>query len=108
MDAPSGLVIVTGALGWLGRRLVEALVQGLPDHDALRKPRPGIRVRALILPGQDPGGLRAISDRGEVVVGDIRVPADCDRLCDNARGAVLYHTAGIIHPGRVRDFYEIN
>jgi nucleoside-diphosphate-sugar epimerase len=102
------MVIVTGALGWLGRRLVEALVQGLPDHDALRNPRPGIRVRALVLPGQDPGVLRALSDRVEVVVGDIRVPSDCDRLCANARGAVLYHTAGIIHPGRVRDFYEVN
>jgi nucleoside-diphosphate-sugar epimerase len=108
MNEPSDLVIVTGALGWLGRRLVEALVQGLPDHDALRKPRPGIRVRALVLPGQDPGVLRALSDRVEVVVGDIRVPSDCDRLCANARGAVLYHTAGIIHPGRVRDFYEVN
>jgi nucleoside-diphosphate-sugar epimerase len=108
MNGSPDLVIVTGALGWLGRRLVEALVQGLPDHDALREPRPGIRIRALILPGQDPAALRALSDRVEVVVGDIRTPSDCERLCQNARGAMLFHTAGIIHPGRVRDFYDIN
>jgi nucleoside-diphosphate-sugar epimerase len=108
MSPSSNLVIVTGALGWLGRRLVETLVQGLPDHDSLREPKPGIRIRALILPGQDPAVLRALSDRLEVVVGDIRVASDCERLCENARGAVLFHTAGIIHPARVRDFYDIN
>lgn len=108
MTDSSDLVIVTGALGWLGRRLVETLVQGLPDHDALREPKPGIRIRALVLPGQDAAALRALSDRVEIVVGDIRVVSDCERLCENARGAVLFHTAGIIHPMRVRDFYEIN
>jgi nucleoside-diphosphate-sugar epimerase len=108
MTVPSELVIVTGALGWLGRRLVETLIQGLPDHDALREPKPGIRIRALILPGQDPAPLRSLSGRVEVVVGDIRVASDCERLCENARGAVLFHTAGIIHPRRVSDFYDIN
>jgi nucleoside-diphosphate-sugar epimerase len=108
VNASSDVAIVTGALGWLGRRMVETLIRGMPDHEALREPAPGIRVRALILPGQDPSPLLAISSRVEAVTGDIRVRADCDRLCENARGAVLFHTAGIIHPARVRDFYDVN
>ncbi len=108
MDLATDTLIVTGALGWLGRRLVESLVQGLPDYPALGQPGQHRRIRALILPGQDPAPLQRLSPRIEIVVGDVRVPADCARLCAGARGAVIFHTAGIIHPPRVRDFYAIN
>jgi nucleoside-diphosphate-sugar epimerase len=100
--------LVTGALGWLGRRLVESLVNGLADHPDLATPDPQRRIRVLTLPGQDPAPLQAVSPRIEIVVGDVRVPADCERLCAGAKDAVLIHTAGIIHPARVRDFYAIN
>lgn len=102
------LCIVTGAAGWLGSRLVECLARGLPDHPALGSPPPGLRIRCLILPGQDPAPLLAVSDRVEVVAGDLGNPHDCARLCSGARGAVLFHTAGIIHPRRVADFYRVN
>lgn len=108
MNFPSENIIVTGALGWLGRRLVETLVHGLADHDALRTPRRDLRVRALTLPGQDPAALRKISDRIEIVEGDVRVAADCARLCAGMASATLFHTAGIIHPQRVAEFYAIN
>ena len=42
-------VLVTGALGWLGISLVEALARGLPDHDALREPRRELRIRCLAM-----------------------------------------------------------
>jgi nucleoside-diphosphate-sugar epimerase len=102
------LVLVTGALGWLGISLVQALAKGLPDHDSLKTPRADLRIRCLILPGQDETPLRKISERVEVVTGDIRNPADCARLCAGGKGAVLFHTAGIIHPRKVAEFFEIN
>ena len=108
MANESPTVLVTGALGWLGRRLVEAVVCGLPDHEALRAPGPDVRVRALIQPGQDASPLRKISDRIEIIEGDIRSAADCARLAAGAQGAALFHTAGVIHPRRVSDFYSIN
>lgn len=108
MNFPSNLILVTGSAGWLGSRLVESLVRGRPDHEALRQPRADLRIRALLLPGQDAGALRSLSDRIEVVTGDIRNAADCDRFCAEAKDAVLIHTAGMIHPHRVREFYEIN
>ena len=104
----SNKVIVTGALGWLGISLVQALVKGLPEHEALKEPRGDLRIRCMILPGQDEAQLRKISDRIEVVTGDIRNAADCAKLCADCKGAVLFHTAGIIHPKKVAEFYQIN
>lgn len=107
---PSDLnkVIVTGALGWLGFSLVESLVKGLAGHDALREPFPDLRLRCLVLPEQYAAPLKAISESIEVITGDIRNPADCARLCQDFRGATLFHTAGTIHPRKVSEFYEIN
>jgi nucleoside-diphosphate-sugar epimerase len=104
----SDKVIVTGALGWLGINLVQALVRGIAEHEALRTPRADLCIRCLILPGQDAEPLNIISDRIEVLTGDVRNPADCARLCQDFAGAVLFHTAGIIHPAKVAEFYEIN
>lgn len=108
MNIQTNQVIVTGALGWLGVSLVQALTKGLPDHVDLKKPQADLRVRCLILPGQDAAPLKKISDRIEMVTGDIRNPADCARLCEGAKGSVLFHAAGIIHPRNVAEFYQIN
>jgi nucleoside-diphosphate-sugar epimerase len=108
MNFQTNQVLVTGALGWLGVSLVQALVKGLADHESLKEPRQDLRIRCLILPGQDAAQLKKISDRIEVVTGDVRNPADCARFCQDAQGAVLFHTAGIIHPRKVAEFYQIN
>src|SRR5438445_624017 len=108
MNSQPSLVLVTGPLGWLGSRLVQSLVHGLPDHEKLKEPNPNLRIRCLLLPGQDSSELRALSDRVEIISGDLRQPADCDRFCDGAEDAVLFHTAGIIHPKRVAEFYSVN
>jgi nucleoside-diphosphate-sugar epimerase len=101
-------VLVTGALGWLGISLVESLAKGLLEHEALKEPRRDLRIRCLVLPGQDAAQLRKISERIEIVIGDIRNAADCAKFCGGAKGGTLFHTAGIIHPRKVREFYDIN
>jgi nucleoside-diphosphate-sugar epimerase len=72
------LFLVTGPAGWLGSRLVESLRAANPDAE----------IRGM--------------------TGDLRNPADCARFVSGARGAILFHTAGVIHPRRVREFYEVN
>jgi nucleoside-diphosphate-sugar epimerase len=101
-------VLVTGASGWLGRALVEALTRGLPDVEELSRPDPALRVRVLVPEGQSVDDAGWPVDRVEAVRGDVRRPDDCARFCDGARGAILFHAAGVIHPRRVREFFEVN
>ena len=110
MDFGTPRVLVTGATGWLGRRLVDTLLHGLPDLEPLRTPQAGLTVRGLVAPGQDGPGLQMLGGPGriEVVVGDLRQPAHCAALVEGAAGGVLIHTAGIIHPRRVNEFYQVN
>jgi nucleoside-diphosphate-sugar epimerase len=107
MDLKTPLVLVTGATTPMGRRLVTALVQGLPGHADLA-PQTGLRVRCLALPGEDFATLRAISDRVQILVGDLRQPANAARLCHGAKGAVLFHLAIARDRPWVRQLRQIN
>lgn len=105
----SNLILVTGALGWLGKRMIKLIFNREYKNEILNQYiTDNTRVRCLILPGQDEHELLAISNRIEVVKGDIRNAGDCDRFIQGADGAVMIHIAGIIHPGKVSDFYSIN
>ncbi|MEI6391603.1 MAG: NAD(P)-dependent oxidoreductase [Verrucomicrobiota bacterium] len=108
MNLQTNLVLVTGATGWLGSRLVESLAHGLPETESLRQPQENLRIRCLALPGQDTAALQKVSPRVEIVSGDVQNKSDCETFCAGAKGAVLFHVAGIIHPRRVADFYSIN
>ncbi len=100
-------VLVTGAPGWLGTRLVHLLAGGMPEVPGLESPY-AATLRCLSLPGSDDRPLRAAVPGIAVVTGDLRRPEDAAALCREARGATLFHCAGIIHPRRIRDFYDIN
>ena len=81
------IAAVTGAEGFIGSHLVEALV------------RRGYRVRAMALYNMwsSSGWLETldadVSDQVDVVFGDVRDPASVHQLVDGA--AVVYHLAAI-------------
>lgn len=108
IDYGTDRILVTGAAGWLGQSFLRALLHGLPEIPAMARPVPGLRVRALLAPGENPAGVRAISSEIELVEGDLRSAEDCDRFCRDARGGILFAMAGIIHPRRIADLYEVN
>jgi nucleoside-diphosphate-sugar epimerase len=99
---------VAGAGGWLGRRLVDVLANGLTDDERFRQPCPDLSIRALVLPGDDAARLRRLGSRVEIVTGDIRNSADCQGFCADSAGGLLIQAAGVIHPGKVSEFYAVN
>src|SRR3954454_9901647 len=106
--AEGSLALVTGCPGWLGNRLLHYLRTPHPDWpDDLPQPQYG-RVRCLVLPDASVDRLRERGPDVEPVEGDIRDPAAVGRWCAGAEGADVFHMAGIIHPRRVRELYEIN
>jgi nucleoside-diphosphate-sugar epimerase len=102
---PNDLVLVTGANGWLGRRVVRALTKGHAEMG--RVGEGGHRVRILVRPGEKVGDLLALG--AEKVEGDLRDPNAAQAFTAGADGATLIHLAGVIHPTRgTREFAEVN
>src|SRR5262249_43242721 len=102
------LILVTGATGWLGKRFVRLMATRGIEHEIVQDLPANLRIRCLALPGADADELQSFGPNVEVFTGDLRNPDDCARFTEGARGAWLFHTAGIIHPDRVKDFYGIN
>ncbi len=101
--------LVTGACGWLGSALVEALC-GLNPH--LRNMSPagdGDEIRCLCLPGEDSKISQDVRSRVKVFTGDITQPHTLKEFFKNAQGGVVFHIAGVVHPpARTRFFKLIN
>jgi nucleoside-diphosphate-sugar epimerase len=100
-------IVLTGTHGWLGSRMLHALVNGLPDYPEILTAN--ARLRCFYRPDEpavDVGAQNGVTI--ENVSGDLKNPADCDQLFEGTDGALLLHTAGVIHPGRVREFFTNN
>jgi nucleoside-diphosphate-sugar epimerase len=101
----SNFVLVTGAGGWLGRRVVRALTKGHPEMASVGAG--GNRVRMLVRPDENVDDLLALG--AEKVEGDLRVSDTVRTFTADADGATLIHLAGIIHPTQgTREFTEVN
>lgn len=92
-------IIVTGAGGWLGKRLVHLLVKRAKERC------PSFKIRCLVQP-DDPWD--PTDPAIDMLKGDLADFVSCERLCKEAKGAIVIHAAGVIHPHRVRDFYRNN
>jgi nucleoside-diphosphate-sugar epimerase len=106
--ASDSLALVTGCPGWLGNRLLHYLRN---PHPAYPPDAPRVefgRVRCLVQPGVSGDRIRELLPDAELVEGDIRDPAAVGRFMRDARDATAFHLAGLIHPRRVRELYEIN
>ena len=91
-SASRPLAAVTGATGFIGRHLVDALGQA------------GWRVRLLLR--REPGGSQWRRWRPDVVAGSLASEAALARLAEGAD--VVIHLAGLIKAARRADFFEVN
>jgi nucleoside-diphosphate-sugar epimerase len=97
------LAVVTGAPGWLGTSLVEALAKGARYRSITGLPR---RVRCIVQPAADARPLERLGDGVEIVRADLRDPRSIEGACAGA--ATVFHAAGLVHPRRVQDLYDVN
>jgi len=107
--SPPRTTVVTGAAGWLGRALT---------HRLLADPaRPHLRLLAHST--EEAGELRRFvasssaadghHPQVDIIIGDVSKAHTAARLLHGVgANADVVHTAGIIHPQRVRQFFEVN
>jgi nucleoside-diphosphate-sugar epimerase len=101
--------LVTGSPGWLGTRLVECLVQGMNEVADLKEPLGEREIRCLVLPGSDTRELASFSARVRPMEGNLSEPSTLEPFMAGAKGATLFHVAGIIHPTNgTQQFYDVN
>lgn len=105
MPATTPTILITGAGGWLGQRVVRAILasaEGRPS--GFPAPR---RLRCLVPAGEATGALRA--QGVEIVTGDLRDADAIKAFVAGADAAILIHLAGVIHPpGRTWWFDAVN
>ena len=95
--------VITGAAGWLGTALTHALV-----HEGGPWQRGGT-IRTLVRNRVEADRLANLDPSIEPIVGDLLDPDSLDRLFAGLAGDIdVLHTAGVIHPGKVADFYAVN
>lgn len=95
-------VLVTGASGWLGTRLVEALATGAEFNGRYFPP---CKVNCLVLKNAEYALLTKLGVK--IFYGDIRYPASLKEPMKDVD--IIFHLCGLIHPQKwVRDFFDVN
>ncbi len=108
LSALPSKVILTGAGGWLGRRLVDALTAGLSGVPPFEQPTELSELRLLYHAADRAQATPSAPAQALVVHGDLERAETRQALLKGAEGALLIHAAGVIHPRRVRDFDRVN
>jgi nucleoside-diphosphate-sugar epimerase len=100
--------VVTGAGGWLGRALVKALRIGIPEVAELAEPEPRA-LRLLVHTETEATTLADLGPEALITVGDVTEPGSLEPLFAGLEpGFAVFHCAGLIHPRRVRELYQVN
>lgn len=100
-------VIVVGAGGWLGQAILRGLINGIDGREDLA----GVSDSVKIIAADLPAALAVIvpqDARIEKVAVDVCDNNTYEKLKHHADGALIIHVVGIIHPKRIRQFFEIN
>lgn len=86
-------ILVTGSPGWLGNRLVEELSKNKKN-----------KIRCLVLKDQNIDFLKKLGV--EIIEGDLTKKETLFSTVKNID--LIFHCAGLIHPKRIKDLYDVN
>ena len=96
----TGLVI-TGGGGWFGRSFLASLADDPIDL-------PVDEVRVLVQNPDDVALAQESLPTAKIYVGDVRSDSDIAALYEGLDANYLIHSAAVIHPAKVEDFFTIN
>lgn len=102
-------IFITGANGWLGRSLINSLRKGVEGRRDIDELYHQAEIRCLVPHGESVAELEKFEV--DIFRGDVRSQDDCRDFLKNPGDnstRILFHLAGVIHPKKVKDFYDIN
>ena len=100
-------VFITGSNGWLGRQIVESLINN--DSDVLELEKSNLlSINCLINEDEKGSFFKKYGDKVKVFRGDLRKHETINDFLYNSCKGLLIHAAGVIHPKFIKDFYDIN
>ena len=99
----AGKIAITGAPGWLGTTLAQALAEGAEFRSIRQEPVP---IRCLVQPGISTQPIDRLDGKVESITADVRDPDALQGAFDGCDEVV--HAAGIIHPRRIGDLFSVN
>ena len=108
MDFGTNKILVSGANGWLGKTLIDCLLNGVKNSKDLQKSDKSLKIKCLVLNGENTTFLKELSKNISTFNGDITNEEDCKLFTEDSKDAILFHCAGIIHPRNTNQFFEIN
>ncbi len=102
-------VFITGSNGWLGRMLTRSFFVDDEQCIVVSK-KNNLDVFCFIHHSENGSYLQSISPSIQISKGDITQRQDCQAFISRAKEGkkLLVHTAGIIHPQKIKDFYQVN
>jgi nucleoside-diphosphate-sugar epimerase len=101
----ASMTILTGANGWLGLAVAQALADGTAAEIGLHVGP----TRGLVLKGTNTSALKSVNAAMQLVEGNAASGEGMAELFPaDARGGILIHTVGVIHPRKVTEFYAVN
>jgi nucleoside-diphosphate-sugar epimerase len=100
-------VFITGSNGWLGRQIVESLIHNDPDVLEMEKSN-SLTINCLINETENGSFFKKYSKKVKLLKGDLRKHETIKNFIYKSNKGLLIHTAGVIHPKNIKDFYDIN
>jgi len=100
-------VFITGSNGWLGRQIVECLINN--DREVLEMEKSTtLKINCLINENENDEFFLKFKNKIKIFKGDLRNTNTINNFLYKSNNSLLIHTAGVIHPKNIKDFYDIN
>ncbi len=100
-------IFLTGSSGWLGKQVIDSLINNDPDVLVLEK-TDKLNINCFMHESEDASFLKKYDNHTSIFKGNLKRDEDIKNFLYKAEDSLLIHTAGVIHPKKIEEFYEVN